>query len=221
MSCPYCFSKANSTESSQYLPQQNDSQFTVLDESFTHHKPNNIGNQPTQYTNYAQPVDKNAFDALRIRVYSLFNDYYSSLIFTKTEDKHKYSIYCAQLHCQLCVMRRYIILFVPFDRKPVGTQLPISELAWVNLQSRTLRSDFGLVPQPHSPKESPLSEIAIVVKERKIEKTIYSVPNLPNINVSLLPKTDTPKQSNTYDYPDEGTIALALETYYTTVSFEI
>lgn len=153
------------------------------------------------------------------RIYSAFVEYFNDIEFTKTEDLQQWSVYRCNIHCQLCLLKKYLVAFVGADASPVGTTARLAELKWVCFQTQTTPKDYKLRSQGYQPRKIELlnEKIRVVPGGRTVEKTTYQADSLP-LRVDLVPKNKD-KQYNKYEYAEEGTLRIALETYSTSITF--
>lgn len=154
-------------------------------------------------------------DPVKEYTYRLFTDYYDNMTLTKVrDDDNKFSIYMARLPCLLLNERRYLIAVVALDRYPPSHQKPLGDLRWVSLQVRNLEEDHpDLRPQPYTMKRTPEYQRRLRVLSRTSDVTTYKMDEL-SVRVSLLHA-----RGQEYEYPDEGTLVSALETFRTILHF--
>lgn len=147
-------------------------------------------------------------------IYSAIVNYFDDPIMVKIKDVDNYSMYLCKIHCLLNKDYRYIICFVEKDFQPVHTKENLLNLKWVSLQTRTLPDYFETaILHKYKPKREPPfnSEISVTTKEKT--QYTYKCKDLP-IKVTLLMQ-----DKGTQIYQDKGTLAAALETFYTVITF--
>jgi len=152
-------------------------------------------------------------DPIKEFVYKLLSTYYDDMTLVKIRDENDFSIYMARLQCLLLNEQRYIIAMVPKDHFPPYYQQKLSGLRWVSLQIRNLDDMVDLMPQSYSLKRDPKFERKLKIVSRNNHISVYDVENLP-IKVSLLHT-----KNNVYEYPEQGTLISALETFRTIINF--
>lgn len=152
-------------------------------------------------------------DPVKEYTFKLFTNYYDNLIMHKIKDDNKFSIYMARLQCLLLNEQRYLIAIVKQDQYPPFYQKRLEELRWVSLQIRNLEEPYDIKPQSYNMKRTHEFQRRIKVSLRNTEVTTYTVENLP-IYVSLLHT-----RNNEYEYPNEGSLISALETFRTIIQF--
>jgi len=137
-----------------------------------------------------------------------------TLVKTKTQDE--FSVYMTQVQSLLLNEKRYIVVLVLQDSRPIGTMDSLVNLKWTSFQMRTLEdiSNLPLKPHQYNVQRGFSSEISLVCQSRTPSITIYRSPNQPNLEVSLLHTRKTE-----FEYPNEGNLASALETFQTIVRF--
>lgn len=145
--------------------------------------------------------------------YRLMTDYYDNMNMNKIKDDGKFSIYMARLKCLLLNEQRYLIAVANRDQYPPSYQKPLADIRWVSLQVRNLMEDYNLSPQSYEMKRVPDFQRRLKVIHRDQEVTTYQVENLP-VQLSLLHT-----RNMEYEYPDEGSLISALETFRTIIQF--
>lgn len=145
--------------------------------------------------------------------YRLMTNYYDNMNMSKIKDDGKFSIYMARLKCLLLNEQRYLIAVVNRDQYPPSYQKPLADIRWVSLQVRNLTEDYNLSPQSYEMKRVPDFQRRLKVIQRDQEVTTYKVENLP-VHLSLLHT-----RNMEYEYPDEGSLISALETFRTIIQF--
>lgn len=163
------------------------------------------------------------FDPKKERVYSLFVNYFDNINFTKLSEKDGFSLYYARIACLLSTEVRYLIAIVKNDRNSVGTVFPLLELKWISLQTRSLEENHRIPQQSYDPKRGSPYNTVLNIKSREELCTVYSSVEYP-IEITLyntIKKKKNPyeEMTNKYEYPNNGTLVTALETYKTIVTF--
>jgi len=147
--------------------------------------------------------------------YRIFAEYFDHMRLEKVRDEDKLSIYMAKLPCMLLNEQRYVIAMVPRDNYPPSHQKMLDELQWVSLQTRNLTTEYPtMIRQTYELKRNGVYEKRVMVRSRSPEITIYDVEDLP-LMVSLLHV-----RRNEYEYPNEGMLNSALETFRTIIQFK-
>lgn len=146
--------------------------------------------------------------------YQLLSDYFDHISVEKVRDEGKFSIYMAQFPCLLLNEQRFIVLMTPQDQYPPSYLRRIDELHWVSLQTRTLKNEYpDIIQQSYTLKQQSIYEKGLSIETRTSSISIYKVEDLP-LKVSLLHV-----RGNEYEYPDEGNLVSAIETYRTIIQF--
>jgi hypothetical protein len=131
----------------------------------------------------------------------------------KVKDDDKFSVYMARLQCLLLNEQRYIVALVPRDRFPPTHRQPLGNLHWLSLQIRNLEEGPDIAPQSYNMKRTAEFQRRIKVSTRNEDVTTYTIDDLP-VQLSLLHT-----RGNEYEYPNEGSLISALETFRTVVHF--
>lgn len=152
-------------------------------------------------------------DPVKEYIYKLFAGYYDNMVMYKVKDDDKFSVYMARLQCLLLNEQRYLVAIVARDHFPPSYQKPLESLRWVSLQIRNLEENHDIPQQSYTMKRTPEFQRRISVNSRDEDVTTYGVQDLP-IHVSLLHT-----RGQKYEYPDEGSLISALETFRTIVHF--
>lgn len=144
-------------------------------------------------------------------IYDSFSEYYKSLIFTKIKNVDNFSLYAANIKCNLGKGYRYIIITVPLDKTIEGFNTRISNLMWVSLQTRFIETNFNISPQYFNPPKINEFDTEIILEERTEKTTTY-------ISVSLPMKLTLLNTNKGRDYANRANIRVALETYQTIIT---
>ena len=145
-------------------------------------------------------------------VYRCFTEYFDDMTVEKVRDDDRYSIYMARMPCLLLSEMRYVVVMVPKDGFPPSYRKKLSELRWVSLQTRTLTTEYpGMIQQNYQVKRDGVYESRIRLESRTKEISVYSMDKLP-LQVSLLHV-----RNHEFEYPNEGSLLSALETFRTIV----
>jgi len=148
--------------------------------------------------------------------YRVFCEYFDYIKVQKVRDDNNFSIYMARLPCLLLNEQRYLVLMAPRDNYPPSHVKPMEEVRWVSLQTRTLTGDYShVIEQNYELKRNGMFEKPVLLQSRSKEITIYEMGDLP-LTVSLLHV-----RGGEYEYPNEGTLNSALETFRTIVQFKV
>ena len=153
-------------------------------------------------------------DPVKEYTYRLFADYYDNMTMYKTRDDDRFSVYMAKLQCLLLNEQRYLIALVPRDGFPPMYKQRLDSLRWVSLQVRNLEDGYALEPQSYQMKRTSEFQRRLRVRTRTADVTTYSMDDLP-LEVSLLHT-----RGQEYEYPNEGSLISALETFRTILHFQ-
>lgn len=152
-------------------------------------------------------------DPVKEYTYRLFADYYDNMILYKVKDDGDFSVYMARLQCLLLNEQRYLIALVPRDQFPPMYRQSLENLRWMSLQIRNLEEGYELEPQSYQMKRTPDFQRRIKISTRNQDVSTYTIDDLP-IQVSLLHM-----RGQEYEYPNEGSLISALETFRTIIHF--
>lgn len=153
-------------------------------------------------------------------IYTKFTSYFENPSLTKTSEQGISSVYVAKVNSGLMLDNKYLIIIVNGDVSSVGTVRKLSDLKWVSLQTRTVRDlkslglekEFKLNGFAYSPKrESPFTD-KILLSGRLEGSSVYKHENLKELTITLLNS-----EKMQYEYPQQGTLSAALETYRTVI----
>jgi len=146
--------------------------------------------------------------------YRLMAEYFDHIYLEKVRDEDQFSIYMAKLPCLLLNEQRYVIAMIPRDNFPPSHRKIMDELRWVSLQTRNLTTEYpNLIRQNYELKRHGMFEKHVVLRSRSREISIYDVEDLP-LSVSLMHV-----RGDEYEYPNDGMLNSALETFRTIVTF--
>lgn len=148
-------------------------------------------------------------------IYNKFTSYFDNPSLTKTSSQGISSVYMAKVNSGLMLDNKYLIVIVNGDMAQLGSTRNLSQLKWVSLQTRTVKSlgldkEFKLSGFTYSPKRTSPFTDKILLKNRAEGSSIYHHENLKDLTVTLLNS-----EKMQYEYPPQGTLSAALETYRT------
>lgn len=157
-------------------------------------------------------------------VYTIISQYFGNPLVEKTKQTDVYSMYVIEIASMLLNEKRFLIVFVTGDHRPVGTKEYVSNLKWTSLQTRTIpvgsieepifMETRTLPPHAYLVQRGEASAIHLLCDSRTKELTRYHAKDVP-IEVALLHT-----KQNEYEYPHEGNLASALETFQTILQFK-
>lgn len=162
---------------------------------------------------YGELLDE-FYDPVKDSIYALFSSYFENPLMTKLKDVTGHSMYICKIHALLGIEFRYVIIFVYKDEVPFGTQIRLSNLPWLSLQTRSLQEEHNIPYHTYIPRRLQGLEQKISLIHKDFQQYKYKVENLPLI-ITLLPKT-----KNDMEYNNNGTLVTAIETYHTIISFK-
>jgi hypothetical protein len=154
----------------------------------------------------------NAFiDPEKEYMYQLINRYYDSPTLLKIRNDQDFSMYGIQLPCFLLNEKRFLILLCPLDAFSKNSRRPMKDLRWISLQARSLNDEkMTELPMHHYQiKRENQYAVPLSIYHRSVKVSTYRLKSYP-LEVSLLHL-----RSNEFEYPSEGTLVSALETYQT------
>ena len=163
---------------------------------------------------YGQLID--AGEPYKENFTRLLAKFYGNPILIKIDTANGYSMYVGRIQCLLAIEKRYLIVYLPEDSQPMGTLRSLAEMNWVNLQARTLESQFpNATLIQYEPKRLPGLDVPIFLTKRENDETTYKPmgDDLPLVITMLTPK------KLSYNYQDKGTIVSALETFQTILTW--
>jgi len=148
-------------------------------------------------------------------VYNLFTQYFKNPNMTKIKNVENFSTYMAKTYCLLSRECKYIIAIVRADNYPIGFTEHLSNLRWLNIQTRTLFDKHNL--DSHSYVAAKGGEIDCAIQRIKItdKASIYKCDGMP-LMCYLLHN----EKKNEHTYSDKGSLVSAIETYETIISFD-
>lgn len=128
---------------------------------------------------------------------SLINKYFESLLFYKVEEKDGFAVYVARIADQLLKDgSKYVLAFVPLHLG-IATRARLSELAWQNLQTRTIAHSYRVPPQRWViPSGVPYLKFTLV--SRSATHSTYEGAQVP---FEMLLMHDEKKKSKLQYYP--------------------
>lgn len=167
---------------------------------------------------YGQLIDNEAKDFFNIKekFRALLVKFFNNPIMLKLKTFNDHDMYVSEIRCLLSVQKRYVIAYAKEDGFSKGTLKRLEHINWENFQTRTL--DESQLPKnlpliQHVPNQLPGLDNVISKISSSETETVYSTNKFPLTITMLHPK----KMS--YNYQDKGTIASALETYQTILTW--
>jgi hypothetical protein len=149
-------------------------------------------------------------------LYLHMNTYLRQPNMTKIKNTNPFSMYACKIYSLLSNQYKYIIAFVAMDDIPIGSEVALSRLRWVNLQTRSLAENMKCNTHSYTPTyDTPLNK---TIRRVHIDtkSSHYSCAALPYISIDLLHGNKKDRNS----YQNEGTLIAALETYETIVALK-
>lgn len=125
-------------------------------------------------------------------------------------------MYATQIPCFLMNEKRYVIALTAPDQEMEGHQLPLGHLRWKSFMSRSLTDEsLSYLPvQNYSIKREDKYQLPLKIRSRSREVSIYDCGESP-LQVSLLHS-----KNQEYEYPNEGNLVSALETFQTILQWK-
>ena len=146
-------------------------------------------------------------------IYDIFSNYYDNPLLYKIKDENGFSLFGIQFPSLLLNEKRFLIVTT---KGTLEQQKRLRNIPWLTLQVRTLTNNNQYNHLPvfkYKVKRLPEYNEPLVVQSRTKEITHYKTSKLP-INVSLLHS-----KGLEYEYPNEGTLISALETFHTIIKW--
>lgn len=143
----------------------------------------------------------------------IINLYFGKIVFSKIDLREEHAIYVAALSSSYQDGRKqYAMAFVP-NHLAVLTRAYLSDLSWVNLQTRTMTNGYKMPPQRWEiPKGLPTPMFSLV--ERTENKSKYISDELP-LEMVLI---HDPKKKSKYQYHNHMNLLAALVTFKCVIS---
>jgi hypothetical protein len=144
-------------------------------------------------------------------LYDLMDTYFEGPTLEKVKDDKDVSVYMCKIASLLAGLdQRYLVVTTERDNQPIGKRFTLSNIQWKSFQTRTLPQNLPLPKQSYSPKSSDIFMTPVNLLQRYETHTEYNINGYTGCMLTLLHKN-----KNLYEYPEQGTIATALETYKT------
>lgn len=147
-------------------------------------------------------------------VYDAFVQYFENPPMTKIKNVSEYSVYMVKIHCLLGDAYRYLILFVAKDEHALKSVKPMTDFAWISLQTRAIEDNHNILTHSYLAKRMKPLDQKITIETRTEEKSTYIAQDFPLTITILHTRKNTPHQ-----YQTTGTIISALETFQTIINF--
>ena len=144
--------------------------------------------------------------------YDIFCKYFDDPILKKVKDDEHFSVYMTRINCLLIGVCRYVLVNVPKDGLPVGTEKKLSTMGWAVLQTRTLGGKINCTNSSYKPKTEEIFESQLSIIKRTKKYSEYNCENIP-IKVNIFHK-----KNEEFEYPNNGKLNSAIEIYNTAIS---
>lgn len=140
--------------------------------------------------------------------------YYGNPTMKKGKNQNGYSVYYARIGCLLCLEDRYILAVIKDDNPALGESRFLSQLKWVNFQSRILEEPpLSLRAQDMAYGVSDILNEKIQLDKKLEDRNIYN---------SVLPlRIELLYNEESKDFSSSGTLRTALETYTCSLTFTL
>ena len=146
-------------------------------------------------------------------IYQVLCNYYNTPELTKISNEGEHSIYWCKTNSLLSNAHRYLVVFVDRDVFFIGSTRPMNELNWKVFQARSLPESKKLTPHTYRASNRAPFNTQCSLLNRTTASTSYKLDTFP-IEITLLHT-----KNDTFEYPDQGTLASALETFQTILTF--
>lgn len=144
-----------------------------------------------------------------VLIMEIINTYFSTLVFSRIEEKQGYVIYGACIGSMLGGgSQRYVLAFVP-SHLAIKTQARLKELSWENLQTRTLRNSYRMQKQSYRMQRG-LPDVLLQVVKRDDKYSTYSGPEHFPFEVLMI---HDPRKKTKYQYNNKLMLSSAIESF--------
>ncbi len=164
-----------------------------------------------------QRVESLSTDTNSVR--KAISDLYKDFVMTKTQAVNGFGIYKALVDSMANHENKYIVVIVPRDNTPLGSQVYLKSIPWVSFQTRTTGniklefSNFIPEPQTYQVKRNNILFDNISLATEDDHKYIYIPDHLP-LRVELL------KLSEKDQFSPNAKLISAIETYQCIITLE-
>lgn len=149
------------------------------------------------------------------KAYEAILSHVGNPLMQKIRQTEQFGIFMVEITSMLLNEKRFMIAMLANDNRPIGSIDYLSNLKWTSFQMRTLSEPQPLQIAPHNyiVQRGLSSTIPLWCVSRNTQMSTYQSDTLP-IVVSLLHT-----RNNEYEYPNEGNLASAIETFQTIIQF--
>jgi hypothetical protein len=145
------------------------------------------------------------------KIYQDIDEYFNHPMMVKIKDVDNYSMYMCKTYCLLSNKCRYLIAFVDRNGAQLLSPEKLSEMKWINFQTRTLEDQYQVPSHGYQPKMLGPLKALITRVSHDVKSSVYSCNDYP-IKVTML------NDENKEEYKERGNIIAALETYSTIIN---
>jgi hypothetical protein len=161
--------------------------------------------------NYGQQIDD--YNPSHDHIYDIFTKFLNDPTLYKVKDQDNCSVYMVKTYCLLSNECRYIVAIVNKDFNQKGAGELLKNMRWISLQTRTLQPKHSLQSHSYTAIRGTELDAEINRINKNMEASTYKCDKLPIIITML----HGDKGINVFQ--DKGTVATALETYQTIITF--
>jgi len=148
------------------------------------------------------------------KVYEMILSHVGNPMLMKSRNHDQFSLFMVEISSMLLNEKRYLIAMVLNDNRPIGTTDYLSNLKWKIFQCRSMEPErINLQPHNYIVQRGLSSNVLLECLSRTNKVSVYKCKDYP-IEVSLLHTRDLE-----YEYPNDGSLASAIETYQTIIRF--
>lgn len=158
---------------------------------------------------YGSPITNDEFYKYE-EIFGHFVQYFKNPVMHKVEES-TYDTWAAKIYSLLSRESRYIIVVTKRSDSPLYSQLPLSKINWISLQTRTFEKEYDIGTHNYIARRGGPLDVSISRVEHNNRYSTYSVEMMP-ITVTLLNK-----DGDLNEYHEKGSVITALETYSTII----
>ena len=160
---------------------------------------------------YGVMIGGNNLDLDRLSIYNFFVYYFGNPRMKRFKEIDNVVMYACRIPTQMTVNAKYIIVSVLKQSASSESELLLSQIDWISLQTRILPEKLAVPLHKYTDQPTDkrvIAPIHIFEKQDTIYK--YKCTELPRLIISIL---FSPHQTKVY--ADTGNLKIAIETYNT------
>ena len=208
-----------SLKADEFSSKRNNIKASIIEDITQSNEEYEVGNRLPPKRPVYVPKDYSNIGNIQQMIRQKINNVYRNFIMTKVEQYNEYGIYKALIDALTTGDSKYIVVVVPNDQSPIGSERLLSSLNWICFQTRTtdnIGQEFNNIqvyPQSYYINSSNNISDPVNLVDEKRTHFLYRPENLP-LKIEVL------KLNSSDSFASRGTVTSALELHQTILTIE-